>query len=78
VGPDDNDPARHRAWVQAVSTAVARDALRGGYPNLLGPDDREQIADAYGANAARLRTAKARIDPDGIFSAIPLPTGSTS
>jgi Berberine and berberine like len=39
--------------------------------NLLGPDDHEQIAQAYGPNTARLLTAKARFDPDEMFSATP-------
>ena len=44
------------------------------YANLLGPHDREQAKDAYGANGARLRALKRRFDPDGVFtSAIPLP-----
>ena len=43
------------------------------YPSLLGPDDRDQIALAYGSNLARLRDAKQRFDPHGLFSATPLP-----
>jgi FAD/FMN-containing dehydrogenase len=41
---------------------------------MLGPDDHEQIAHAYGSNAARLCAAKKHFDPDGVFSAIPLPS----
>jgi len=67
------DGTAHRAWADAVSAALAPYALLGGYPNLLGPDDREQIADAYGDNATRLLAAKAHYDPDGVFTAIPLP-----
>jgi FAD/FMN-containing dehydrogenase len=63
----------HRAWADAMSAALAPHALSGGYPNLLGPDHREQIADAYGDNATRLLAAKAHYDPDGVFTAIPLP-----
>ena len=32
-------------------------ALPGGYPNMLGPDDSEQIPFAYGSNAERLMAA---------------------
>ena len=68
------DGARHRAWADPFSTALAPHALPGGYPGLLGPDDRDQIAHAYGQNAARLGAAKAHFDPDGVFSATPVPS----
>lgn len=65
--------AAHREWAAAVSAALAPHALPGGYQNLLGPHDHRQIANAYGGNAMRLSTAKRHYDPDGVFSAIPLP-----
>jgi len=68
-----DDEAPHRAWAEGVSTKLAPYALPGGYANLLGPFDHEQIAHAYGPNAGRLRAAKRRYDPDRVFSAIPLP-----
>jgi hypothetical protein len=71
--PNNGEAARHRAWADSVWTALAPGALPGGYANLLGPDDHDQIAQAYGQNATRLLAAKTRFDPDGIFSAIPLP-----
>jgi hypothetical protein len=43
-------------------------ALPGGYPNMLGPDDSEQIHFAYGSNAERLMVAKKRFDQDDVFS----------
>ncbi|MEJ0015206.1 MAG: FAD-binding oxidoreductase [Acetobacteraceae bacterium] len=63
----------HRRWAQDLSQALAPHGLAGGYANMLGPDDIDQIPFAYGANAARLLAAKRRFDPDGVFSAIPLP-----
>jgi FAD/FMN-containing dehydrogenase len=69
--PDDDRGARHRAWADSLSARLAPHALPGGYPGLLGPDDHDQIAHAYGPNGARLRAAKARYDPDGIFAATP-------
>jgi FAD/FMN-containing dehydrogenase len=73
AGWEPGDGALHRAWADKVSAALAPHALPGGYPNLLGPDDHEQIANAHGDNAVRLRAAKAHYDPDGVFTAIPLP-----
>jgi hypothetical protein len=72
--PDGGNGAAHRQWARDLQKSLAPFALPGGYPNLLGPDDREQAAAAYGGNAARLRTLKRRFDPDRVFaSAIPLP-----
>jgi FAD/FMN-containing dehydrogenase len=74
--PDEDDGAAHRRWAQDLWQSLAPFALPGGYANMLGPDDREQAAAAYGGNAARLRAVKRRFDPDGVFaSAIPLPEG---
>jgi len=72
--PDGNDGAAHRQWAEDLWKKLAPFALPGGYANLLGRNDREQAAAAYGDNAARLRTLKRRFDPDRVFaSAIPLP-----
>jgi len=73
---DGDDGAAHRQWALDLWKNLAAFALPGGYANLLGPDDREQAAAAYGDNAARLRALKRRFDPDRVFaSAIPLPEG---
>ena len=75
VKPGD-DGASQRRWAQDLWQSLAPFALPGGYANFLVPDDREQVAQAYGGNAARLRVLKRRFDPDGVFaSAIPLPEG---
>jgi FAD/FMN-containing dehydrogenase len=72
--PDGDDGAAHRGWAHDLWRSLAPFASPGGYANLLGPDDREQAAAAYGGNAARLRALKRRFDPEGVFaSAIPLP-----
>jgi FAD/FMN-containing dehydrogenase len=74
--PDGDDGTAHRRWAHGLWESLAPFALPGGYANLLGPDDREEAAEAYGDNAARLRALKRRFDPDGVFaSAIPLPEG---
>jgi hypothetical protein len=72
--PDGDDGVAHRRWAQDLWQSLAPFALPGGYANLLGPQDREQAAGAYGDNAARLRALKRRFDPDRVFaSAITLP-----
>jgi len=58
----------HRQWAEDLSKALAPMALPGGYPNMLGPDDSEQIPFAYGSNAERLIAAKKRFDQDDVFS----------
>jgi len=74
--PDGSNGAAHRQWAQDLWKSLATFALPGGYANLLGRNDREQAAAAYGDNAARLRALKRRFDPDRVFaSAILLPEG---
>ena len=74
--PDGSNGAAHRQWALDLWKSLAPFALPGGYANLLGPNDREQAAAAYGDNAARLRALKRRLDPDRVFAfAIPLPEG---
>src|SRR6266851_489771 len=58
----------HRQWAEDLSKTLAPMALPGGYPNMLGPDDSEQIPFAYGSNAERLIAAKKRFDQDDVFS----------
>jgi FAD/FMN-containing dehydrogenase len=75
----DDNSAVHQQWARTVSRALATEALPGGYANLLGPDEHEQIASAYGGNLSRLQRAKQRFDPNGLFtSAIPLPAGTAT
>jgi alpha-amylase/alpha-mannosidase (GH57 family) len=63
-------PAR---WAGATDEMLRPHALPGGCPNLLAAEAHDQIAEAYGPNASRLRTVKATFDPDGLFTAVPLP-----
>jgi len=63
----------HRRWARDLSRTLAPMSLPGGYPNFLGPHAEDQIAQAYGDNITRLRTMKTHFDPDGLFSATPLP-----
>ncbi len=63
----------HRQWAQSVYTELGVDALEGGYPNMIGPEQDEQAQRAYGPNAARLRQVKQDYDPMTMFSATTLP-----
>ncbi len=67
------DGGTHREWARRLSQAIAPASLPGGYPNLLAAGDHDQIAAAYGGNVERLRATKRRYDPDGVFTATPLP-----
>jgi FAD/FMN-containing dehydrogenase len=48
-------------------------AFPGGYANLLEPEATDQIPHVHGDNLPRLQRIKAAVDPDGVFSATPLP-----
>jgi hypothetical protein len=70
----EDDGEKHREWARTLSENLAPHTLPGGYPNMLGANDHEQTAHAYGANAVRLQQLKRRFDPGGVFtSAISLP-----
>jgi hypothetical protein len=71
--PADRGAEQHRAWARMMSAELASVALPGGYVNLLGPDATDQIPYTYGPNTERLLAIKARIDPDNVFTATPLP-----
>ncbi|MFI0242489.1 FAD-binding oxidoreductase [Streptomyces sp. NPDC016845] len=71
--PETGDDGAHRRWADETADLLGPYALPGGYPNLLDDTHHDQIAHAYGSNAERLLKAKAQFDPDGTFSAIPLP-----
>jgi FAD/FMN-containing dehydrogenase len=60
-------------WADKVHRSLSSVAMPGGYPNLLTSDNFEQVKHAYGANSERILAVKRRVDPAGVFSAIPLP-----
>ncbi|MET1026576.1 MAG: FAD-binding oxidoreductase [Dongiaceae bacterium] len=66
--------AEHKQWARNLSEALAPLALPGGYPNILGPGDVDQIAHAYGSNLQKLQRVKERLDPSYILSGTLLPT----
>jgi len=63
----------HRKWANELAETLGQYALPGGYANLLGSEEHEQIAHSYGSNLPRLQSIKKIYDPDEVFSAIPLP-----
>ncbi|MEV1043908.1 FAD-binding oxidoreductase [Streptomyces sp. NPDC049916] len=73
----EEDPGPYRAWAEQVRAALAPHALPGGYPNFLAPGQDQQIDHAYGSHAGRLLAAKQAYDPDGVFTATPLPDAGT-
>ena len=77
--PDRSDPQderHHERWARTTRKGF-KNALPGGYPNLLGKNDSPRATRSYGVNAERLIAAKRRYDPDNVFSsAIPLPLPS--
>jgi FAD/FMN-containing dehydrogenase len=66
--PADAAASVHERWADDLSSRLEPYALPGGYPNLLGPGERDRLVFAYGPNATRLRELKQRFDPEGIFS----------
>jgi FAD/FMN-containing dehydrogenase len=71
--PANDDRTGHRQWADTTADHLGPYALPGGYANLLTTDHPEQLAHAYGPNAARLTALKDTYDPDHVFTAIPLP-----
>jgi hypothetical protein len=73
-GPEGEDPAAaaapHLEWAAEISAALAAEALPGGYPNILGPQEADRTKLGFAGNAERLLAAKHRYDPDGVFTAI--------
>lgn len=72
--PDDaaNGP-RHALWAEKLSQKLAKEAFPGGYPNLLGPREYDQIDESFGVNLERLREVKELYDPEYTFNGISIP-----
>lgn len=68
----EGDGAAESAWVRETERRLDPHALPGGWANLMARGD-QRARDAYGINTGRLLTVKSRYDPDGVFTAIPLP-----
>jgi FAD/FMN-containing dehydrogenase len=60
--------ARCVSWAKETFAALAPFSAEGRYVNYLGDDETgNPVADAYGANHARLRKLKAKYDPGNVF-----------
>ena len=51
-------------WLRRSRAALSPLSARGGYPNILGPDQQERVRAFYGDAAPRLLQAKKRYDPE--------------
>lgn len=68
----EGDGAAESAWVQDTQRRLDAHALPGGWTSLMAHDD-QRANDTYGINTNRLLKAKSHYDPDGVFTATPLP-----
>lgn len=55
-------------WFDEVLNDLSQLSLSGGYPNVLGPEERQRCYDFYGPSRGRLQAIKAKYDPENIFS----------
>jgi FAD/FMN-containing dehydrogenase len=78
IRPPEESGEHVHSWADAASVALAEHAFPGGYANLLGPEATDQIPHVHGENLPRLQRIKAAVDPDGAFSATPLPMPGTA
>jgi FAD/FMN-containing dehydrogenase len=58
-------------WIESVKEKLAPLAMRGGYPNILGPNERSRVRAFYGSAAQRLSDIKRRYDPSDLFRSNP-------
>jgi FAD/FMN-containing dehydrogenase len=65
----DEADIKNRRWAHDASSALEPFSFPGGYPGLLGPDEKEQLAMAYGANLVNLQEIKRKYDPRQRFMA---------
>ncbi|MBO9650199.1 MAG: FAD-binding oxidoreductase [Variovorax sp.] len=63
--PADDDKVRD--WARRVFQEAAPHATASGYVNFLTEDEAARVEGSYGANYARLQTAKRKYDPDNLF-----------
>jgi FAD/FMN-containing dehydrogenase len=64
-GADDRTP--HVQWAREFWTAMQPWSAHRVYMNILGADEGDRIAEAYGSNYARLAEVKRKFDPLNVF-----------
>ncbi len=57
----------HIAWAREVFDVASPYASTGTYVNFMTADEGDRVAQAYGANYAKLAQVKAKYDPDNVF-----------
>jgi FAD/FMN-containing dehydrogenase len=62
------DAAAAREWLERSWEIVHPHGSGGVYPNFPDPDLEDALRAYHGSNLERLRSVKARYDPDGVFS----------
>jgi FAD/FMN-containing dehydrogenase len=63
--PADNEPTKK--WVRDYYDATSKHSMGAGYINFMVEDDTSRIEDNYAQNFGRLRSLKAKFDPDNLF-----------
>lgn len=66
----DENAQQHEAWATALFEALQPTAFPGGYANIIGPDESEQIAEVFGDNLQQLKKIKKKYDPANVFQGI--------
>lgn len=62
-----DDPARHIQWARTFWSAMQTWSANRVYMNILGQDEGDRVAEAYGPNYSRLTQVKAKFDPLNTF-----------
>ena len=62
-----DDAGRHVQWARDFWTAMQPWAANRVYMNILGQDEGDRVAEAYGSNFARLAQVKGKYDPLNVF-----------
>lgn len=66
----DKNARQYEQWAVETSRDLEPSARPGGYANIVGPDDKEQIERVFGENAERLQKIKKTYDPNNVFKGI--------